>query len=262
MAIRRSGPSGCLRIGRKGEHQLAPPVAVDVQVGRALVVAYRRGDVPLPGAFGVVRILKPPGLLARKVDDQQIGPAVAVDVVCEIAEAVAVVMRVVFFGLVRHHVHLPIGRRVVDAAGGDVHFAVVIEIADRDAFAAEFGVELGAFEADLRRRLFLGAAGNRNGRRQQRRAKNQGTNPTSHEITFQFVKTAGSKATPSLHRPCGGENQKNSRKLDGALGNPRLVGTSLRLRRQACAGRFILIPAKLRGQRTRPEASHLPLREQ
>jgi len=54
--------------------------------------------------------------------------------------------------------HLPIGRLVPHEAGGDVEFAVVVEVGDRHALAAELGVELRLLKAELARqgRLFGG----------------------------------------------------------------------------------------------------------
>src|SRR5487761_1234307 len=136
-------------IGRKRAHQFAHSVAIDVEVSGTLVVRHRGSDVPFPRSGGGLGVLEPPGLFAGKVDYDQVGPAVAIDVVGEVAKAVAVAVRIVFFGLFGDDAHLPVGSGVVDAAGRKVGPPIVIEIADGRPFATEFGVELRAPEADF-----------------------------------------------------------------------------------------------------------------
>jgi hypothetical protein len=58
--------------------------------------------------------------------------------------------------LVEDRVHLPVRRGKVHAAGGDVHFAVLVEVAHRRALAAELVVQPRALERDLGRGLLLG----------------------------------------------------------------------------------------------------------
>ena len=62
---------------------------------------------------------------------------------------IAVAVRIEFFrGVTVDDVHFPIGSRVINIAGGDIELAVVIEIADRHAFAAKLRVEHGFLEMD------------------------------------------------------------------------------------------------------------------
>src|SRR5688572_25648909 len=61
----------------------------------------------------------------------------------------AVTQRVVLRGLVAGELHFPIGRLIPDSARGDVLLAVVVEITDGDAFAAEGRIQDGFLEGDV-----------------------------------------------------------------------------------------------------------------
>src|SRR5205085_10040882 len=110
-----------------------------------------RDLMPLERLAGPVRLLVPPGLLTGEVDHNEIGAAVAIHVVGEVAERVAVVVGIEFGRLVENRNHLPVRRGIVNAAIANVHFAVVVEVAGTGAFATELVVELHSLEFDLRR---------------------------------------------------------------------------------------------------------------
>ena len=103
----------------------------------------------LPRPARRLRILEPPRVLAREIDDQQIGPAIAVYVIGEVAKAVTVIVRIVLLRLFDDRVHLPVGRGKIDESGRDIVAAIVIEVADRGSFAAELAIDLRPLEADL-----------------------------------------------------------------------------------------------------------------
>ena len=88
----------------------------------------------LAGLFGV---FEPPRRRAGKIDDDQIGPAVAVKILCPRAEGIAVALRIVDRSLFDDRVHLPIRRFVPDKAGRDVQLAVFVEIPHGDPFTAK-----------------------------------------------------------------------------------------------------------------------------
>ncbi len=134
--------------GIVGQQQLAQAVAVDVAIIRALIVRDRCGGMPFPGAVGGSRLFEPPGFLARKVDHDQVGAAVAADVVGKVLKRRAVVVRIVLGRILDHRHQLPVGCGKVDGSGRDVELAVAVEVPNRDTFAAEFGFELRALKGN------------------------------------------------------------------------------------------------------------------
>ena len=91
-------------------------------------------------------------------------------------------------------VHLPIGRGVVDVAGGDVQLAVVVEIADRHALAAEGVVEAGALEFDL---VAVNARG----------ARDRDSDNTREDNTCQFESQRSAWRHLKGERPVGRERR-------------------------------------------------------
>ena len=138
----------CFGIQRDGTDELLLPIAVEVQIGRALVIGHRRDDVLGPQFAGLLGVLEPPGGRAGKIDHEQIGPAIVIHIFRKAAERIAVAAGVHVRGLLRQVVHLPVGGLIPDPSGGNVQLAVLVEIGYRYAFAAELGVELRPLEAD------------------------------------------------------------------------------------------------------------------
>ena len=148
-----------IRVGSESREEIELAVAVDINELRAFGVRDRRENVLLPGRFGFFRILQPPGHRARPIDDDQVCPAVAIQIVGKGLKGMAVAEGVVDRGFVSGELHFPIGSGIPHGAGGNVLFAVVIEIPNRDTFAAKYGVEDGPLERDCRGRAGLGVSG-------------------------------------------------------------------------------------------------------
>src|SRR5262249_40444689 len=139
-------------IGGIAIHQPAFSITVAVEIQRTLVIGDRHDDMLLPRVLGsVARILEPPGLLPGKIDDDEVLPAVVVQILSPVHERVAVCLDVEAVSLFAEDVHRPfaltrpsatLSRRergwllVPNGAGGNVEPAVVVEIAHTDAFAA------------------------------------------------------------------------------------------------------------------------------
>src|SRR5204862_1971518 len=119
--------------------------AEQVDVLRRLVAGAVPDFVLLPVAVGPFGVLVPVARLAGEADDDDVLPAVAVEVLGPAAEALAVdvlvAVAVVLAGA--DLVHLPVGRLVPDLAVDDIQFAVLVDVHDGDALGAEGGVEDG-----------------------------------------------------------------------------------------------------------------------
>jgi hypothetical protein len=128
------------------------PGAPEAETGisaRALVVGHRHDIVPGPKLAFFLGVLVPPGCPARMVLHDEIRVAVAIDVIGEIAERIAIRFGIVGLWLFHDGDHVPVGSCVVDRASRNVELAVVIEIADGTALAAKLIVEHGFFERDF-----------------------------------------------------------------------------------------------------------------
>lgn len=140
---------GFLRF-RRGAHQhFLRAVAVDVEVFRALVVRHVGDHIASPRPRHALRVFEPHGRLSREFDDEQVVPAVAVEVFRPSLKALAVLERIEIAGLLAHGVQLPVGRGVIAFAGGDVELAVVVEIADGHAFGAKLRIDVRLLKRDL-----------------------------------------------------------------------------------------------------------------
>ncbi len=136
-------------IGRAQQFGLA--VAIDIDDCGAFVVGDFEERVLLPRPFFALGIFKPPGRRAGEIDHNHIGPAIAIEIAREGTEGVAVIVGIVFGRLFGDRVHFPIWRGVPDVAGYDVQLAIFVDVADGDAFGAEFAVEDRFFEGDFLR---------------------------------------------------------------------------------------------------------------
>jgi hypothetical protein len=94
-------------------------------------------------------VLQPSGLSAREANHNKVHPLVAVDIVGEAQEGVAVSLLLELLRLAQHSVHFPIGPRVVHVARGNVEPTVAIEIGDSHTFTSESGIELLSLESNL-----------------------------------------------------------------------------------------------------------------
>src|SRR5439155_5279661 len=143
--------------------------AVPGEVGesRRFVVRHVEDDVLLPMAVAALGILVPSGNFTGKPEDENVVPAVLVEIVGEGEEIVGVSViaaecafealdglllavgvllleslcgGIIFVAYLEVRPFIPVG------AGDDVHFAVVIEIAEVGSFTPELVVELGFLE--------------------------------------------------------------------------------------------------------------------
>src|SRR5262249_55693639 len=81
----------CQAIGAIAKHEAPLAVAIAIEIQRAFVVGDGHNDVLLPGLLrGIAGILEPPGLFAGEIDDDQVLPAVAIDVLGPVHESVAI----------------------------------------------------------------------------------------------------------------------------------------------------------------------------
>src|SRR5687768_12936704 len=124
------------------ENQLPAPVTIDVDVCRTFVVGDGHSLASRPRPDCILWILVPNGRRAGKADDDQVVPFVAIYIVHEVGERIAVAQWVVLEGGTAHRVHLPGGRLIPDVASGDVGRAVVVEVADGSPLAAKLRIEL------------------------------------------------------------------------------------------------------------------------
>ena len=101
-------------------------------------------------AFVALGVLQPVARGAGEVDDDEVGPAVAVEVFGPAGEAMAVgAVAVVVVAEFADRVHLPVGRLVPRLAVEDVHLAVLVHVGDGDAFGAEDLVQDGLLPGDV-----------------------------------------------------------------------------------------------------------------
>ena len=75
-----------LWIGGESRNDVPLPVAIEINVQRAFVVGDRCALMASPRLAGILGVLKPPGRSAGEVHHHQVGPAVAIEIVGEIAE--------------------------------------------------------------------------------------------------------------------------------------------------------------------------------
>ena len=151
----------------RGTNQFWIFVASDVRECGRFVVGDVEHDVLRPVAVGTLGILKPRGRFTRKADDQDVVPAVLVEIMSEREKIVRVfvfhsqraletfdgllggVGRFAFEGLGGRIIFMPlceIRSFIPIRAGDDVGLAVAIEVAERRAFAPELVGELGLLE--------------------------------------------------------------------------------------------------------------------
>src|SRR3954451_21022440 len=103
-----------------------------------------------------MRIIKPPGLFAGKADNDNIRPAVMIDIVRKCEEVFGILRDVKWHSFV---VFVPLGELRAGVpiwTGDDVHYAVVIEVAEVGALAEKLIGELSLLER--MQRVLLGAA--------------------------------------------------------------------------------------------------------
>ena len=118
------------------------PVAGQVEEIGRLVTGAVPDQVFLPVARRVLRVLIPVEIGTGKTDADLIDPAVAVDVVREIAKAVAVSLVEDVVSGRANFVHFPVGSLVPDVAGDDVDLAVVIHVEGGHTLRAEGFIEI------------------------------------------------------------------------------------------------------------------------
>ncbi len=102
--------------------------------------------MPLPRPVTSARVLEPTGVFARKADDDEIGPAIAVQIGRVVHERFAVMHRIELIGLLAKLMYFPIGGGEVHTAGGNIELAIVIKIANAATLAAKLIVELHALK--------------------------------------------------------------------------------------------------------------------
>lgn len=147
-----------------------------------LVVDLRQDEVPLPGGSLVgtlargrraAGVLEPRGVVARKAVDEDVVPAVGVEVVGEREEVVGVAEGVEGLGRVVLVPLLELRAREPERPGDDVGRAILVEVADAGPLGEEPLVEPLLRERDPLRGGGLGAAGR--GRGQDREQRGSGS---------------------------------------------------------------------------------------
>src|SRR5262249_1129930 len=111
------------------------------------------GAVPdfvlLPLAGAALGVLEPVARFARVADDDQVGVAVAVEILGPAGEAVTVVAQpVAAVAELADRVRLPIWVLVPRLAVEDVHLAVLVHVGDGRALGAEYLIEDGLLPGD------------------------------------------------------------------------------------------------------------------
>ena len=154
---------GVAKVTARVANDVRFPVAIDVRKRRRFVVHLIVNDVPLPRTFLTLRILKPRRLLAGEAIDQNIRPAVRVEIAHKGEEIVRVsVLRPkrpleawngFLFSVgtgaserllrrIKLMPRLEIRPFIPIRPGDDVHFAIAIEVPEARALAPEMFAEL------------------------------------------------------------------------------------------------------------------------
>jgi hypothetical protein len=132
-------------LGLPAHHQHALALAVQVGIQRRLVAGRVPDFMLLPGAGLVLRVLVPVARRTGEADDDLVHPAIAVEVVGEDGERLAIALgRVVLADLADRLELLEVRAGVPAVADQQVHLAVPVDIGHRDALRAE-----GAVHCDL-----------------------------------------------------------------------------------------------------------------
>src|SRR5688572_27759705 len=93
-----------------------------------------------------LRVLEPPCVLAGEADNDDVLPAVLVDIVREGEEVIRVVGNIERLGRIEFESLGELRPGIPEWAGDDIHCTVAIEIAEAGAFAEELIRKLGLLE--------------------------------------------------------------------------------------------------------------------
>src|SRR4029079_2987405 len=130
-------------------HQDSFAVAEQVGVDRRFAAGRVPDGVLLPVPVLALRVLHPVTRRAGEVDDDEVLPAVTVEVVAPAGERPAVIPQAVLVVHVRLHlVRFPVRRFVPELAVEDVDLTVLVHIPDGHAFGPELGIEYRLLPGD------------------------------------------------------------------------------------------------------------------
>lgn len=136
-------------------YQLGNAIAIEVNKSWRLAVDMINNLVLRPESVGALRILKPGCILAGEVDDQNVRPAVMVEVIYEGKKIVGRIERVEGDRRIDRSLLLKSRPCIPVGSCDDVQDTITVEVANRCAFRKEIAAELGASEE----RLKLAASG-------------------------------------------------------------------------------------------------------
>ncbi len=149
LEVLGDGEPADLAFGLDGEHQDWLAGAQEVIEERGLPAGARPHHPLLPVAGLALRVFVPGATLAGEIDDDRVGPAIAIDVLGEVLEAQAVAPRGIVASDGPDLVHLPPGSLVPHVPGKDVEPAVAVDVRRCHALRAEGAVNDDFLEPDL-----------------------------------------------------------------------------------------------------------------
>jgi len=154
-------------------------LAVAQQIGKdwRLVARTLGDDALLPVAGLILRILVPEAFGIGQADHDRIDPAIPIDVLREINEAIAVSFGPIVFPYGPNLVHHPIGRRIPNVAGQNIQLPIPIHISNRHPLAPKRLIHNDLLKTHLTRRSRQG---------KYHRQNDQQTSPFQFHNNLQF----------------------------------------------------------------------------